>query len=94
MFFFYVLYRVSLINTLHDKIINTAHDKYWEMSINTTTTTTTSDLKKLSDYLCIKCDTFSLFKLGPLEVRRGQLIATITGFLFYCSYVLLIVKKL
>ena len=91
-----------MINTLHDKIVDIANDKYWEISQRYSSSSnngSTNDMKQIceylsmkSDYLCIKTDTYSIFKLGIIEVRRKRVIATIVGFLFYCLYVLVIIK--
>jgi len=68
-------------------------EKYWEISHRYSSSSgSSSDLKQLCDYLCIKTDTYSVFKLGPIEVRRGRVIATIVGFLLYCLYLLLMVE--
>ena len=81
-----------MINTLHDKIVDISIDKYWEISQRYSSSNSSSDLKQLCDYLCIKTDTYSVFKLGPIEVRRGRVTATAVGFLSYCLYVLVMVK--
>ena len=94
-----------MINTLHDKIVDIANDKYWEISQRYSSSSSSSnngssnDLKQIceylsmkSDYLCIKTDNYSIFKLGIIEVRRKRVIATIVGFLLYCLYVLVIFK--
>jgi len=99
LFFFYTLYRASAINTLHDKIVDIANDKYWEIS-QRYNSSGSIDLKQLcdylclkSDYLCIKSDTYAVFKLGLIEVRRGRLVVAVVGFLLYCLYILLMVSR-
>ena len=81
-----------MINTLHDKIIDISIEKYWEISRRYSSSNNSSDLKQLCDYLYIKTDKYSVFKLGPIEVRKGRVIATIVGFLSYCLYILVTVK--
>jgi hypothetical protein len=97
-----------VINTKHDKIVDIANDKYWEISqrYNTTTTSSSSstssssvDVKQLCEclsvqsyYTKIESDTYAVFKLGPIEVRSGRVTATAVGFLSYCLYVLVMVK--
>ena len=95
-FFFYILHRASVINTNHDKIVDIANDKYWEISNSNSSSSSSSssvvDLKQLFDYTKIGSDTYAVFKLGPIEIRRGQVIATVVGFLSYCIYVLVVVR--
>ena len=100
-----------MINTNHDKIVDIANDKYWEISQRYYTTSSSKsssssskssssvDVKQLCEclsvqsyYTKIESDTYAVFKLGPVEVRRGRVIATIVGFLLYCLYVLVMVK--
>ena len=96
-----------MINTLHDKIVDIANDKYWEVSqqynnsskSSSSSSSSSSDLKQLCDYLSLQSyyakigsDTYIVFKLGPIEVRRGRVIATIVGFLLYCIFILVMVK--
>ena len=91
-FFFYILYRASVINSLHDKITELSTENFWE-EMTSSTSTSSSNLKQLIVYMKIEGETYSIFKLGQIEVRRGRLIATIVGFLSYCLYVVVIVES-
>ena len=97
MFFFYILYQGSEINTLHDKIVDTANEKYWQISQGFGTTSSDlmkqlCEMKQLCDFTKVENETYSVFKLGPIKVRRGRVTASALGFLFYCLYVLVTVK--
>ena len=101
MFFFYILYRASIINTLNDNIVNTANDKYWEISQqyhinskdNSRTSICKSDMMKtLSFYAKIESDAYAVFKLGLVTVKRGRIIVTVVGLLLYCLYVVIVVR--
>ena len=93
-FFFYVLYLAASINTLHDKVIDIANKKYWEVKrrIDSNTninSTNFIDLQLLWSYTMVHGEDYSLFKLGKLEVRREGVIGTMIGFILYCLYMLL-----
>ena len=54
------------------------------------------DRNQLHDYSLILQDSLltpTLFKLGPIQVRRGRVIATLLGFIIYCTYILIKVKN-
>jgi hypothetical protein len=96
-FFFYVLYQASEINTLHDKIVDAASEKYWEISQRFSTTSSDLmkqlfEMKQLCDCTKLEIETYSEFKLGPIKVRRGRVTVSALGFMFYCLYILVTVK--
>jgi hypothetical protein len=96
-FFFYVLYLVSSINSLHDKSIDITNKKFWEVKKKIATTNSTSisfiDQELLLSYSMIHNEEYCLFKLGPIEVRRNGVISTMLFFIVYCLYMLLKFKK-
>lgn len=83
-----------MINTLHDKIIGIANEKYWTITSRACSSNiSNSDLKQLCDYAKIESEIYSIFKLGPIVVRRGRVLTTIFGFVAYCLYILVMVKS-
>ena len=105
MFFFYILYRASTVNTLHDKITTLAHDKYWEVCKqfnHSSMLSTTSSYSSTKDdmmllYLCdiytrVESETYAIFKLGSIVVKKGRVTVTMIGFILYCLYLLVTVK--
>jgi len=62
-------------------------------SVNNINNVSTSDLQLIWDYTVIITENFSVFRLGPMKVKRKGLITTMVGFLLYCLYILLQIRK-
>jgi len=97
-FFFYVLYLAASINTLHDKFIDIANKKFWEVKKKIdrkadNNNTQFTDLSLLWSCTMFRTEDYCVFRLGRLEVRRGGVIATMVGFILYCLYMLLKFKR-
>ena len=97
-FFFYVLYLAASINTLHDRFIEIANKKFWEIKkrIDSSNSNSVSvyDQQLLWSYTMIHSEDYSLFKLGQIEVRREGVIGTMILFIAFCLYMLLKFKKI
>ena len=90
-FFFYILYLAASINTLHDKFIDIANKKFWEVKKridSNTNSISVIDQQLLWSYTMIRTENYSTFKLGSLEVRREGVIGTMIFFIAYCLYIL------
>ena len=89
MFFFYILKITASINTLHDKVIETANKKYWEVkkridNASTMNDVNPSDLKLVLDLQVILTEHYSIFRVGTLEIRKGGLLCAFIGFVLFC----------
>ena len=92
-FFFYILYQAGFINTLHDAIINSANDKYWEVKKKNSNiqdfNDNKSDIQLMWDCAVISTEHYSIFKIGPYEVRQRYVFITMIIFISYCASILL-----
>ena len=96
-FFFYILYQAGSINSLHDKCIDVADIKYWEVTkrvgnVTNVNNTNFSDIQLLWHYTKIRTENYAILRLGPFEVRRRSWIISIAAFFLYCIFILLRVK--
>ena len=92
----------KIVDIANDKYWEISQQYYTTTSSNKSSSSSSSssvDVKQLCEclslqsyYTKIETDTYAVFKLGPIEVRRKRVIATIVGFLIYCLYILVMVK--
>ena len=97
-FFFYITYEAGAINSLHDKCIYNANMKYWEVTkrighVTDINNVNFSNIQMLSHYTMIRTENYTIFRLGFLEVRRRSWVISIVGFILYCLYILLRLKR-
>jgi len=92
-FFFYILYRASSINTLHDKFRECANNKFWEVRNKYYINKNSCDLDLLLDYSVIQNEKYSVFMLGSIEVRKERVLTTMAGFILFCLSILLKFKQ-
>ena len=98
MFFFYVLYLAASINTLHDKFIDIANKKFWEVKKRIESNTdinsiSISELQLLWSCNKLSTEDYCLFRLGSIEVRREYVVVTMVGFIIYCGSTLVTFKN-
>ena len=81
-----------------------AHDRYWEVcqqfshnsKLGDRPSSTKDDLMMLLNardiYTRIESETYAVFKLGSIVVKKGRVTVTMVGFILYCLYLLVAVK--